>query len=285
MKIYNISKIILFIFYQYLYIPDITFVISYGTHQIIKNNFISFTSGIYCLNHISQIITTLKNNHLIHYNYFFYGLAMIILYCSIFEIYVKTFSSGVNTLLDIIRVISNKIIKIAPVLHSSIFEQCVEILDQTLNSMILISDRVNRNIILDKLRFLSNKIIVRIIQIELQNNLQDNINQIVDQINVEQNIEIINRVVNGVNGVNGVNQSYEDFINELNIRYPLRCRGLENNDNDRIDAEQCNICLEELNFDQLYRTIDCSHSFHPHCIDRWLFQSRLCAICRTQINI
>ena len=61
---------------------------------------------------------------------------------------------------------------------------------------------------------------------------------------------------------------------------------LENNNNeaDRIDSNICNICLEELNYNQLYRTINCSHSFHPHCIDLWLFQSRFCPICRTHLT-
>jgi len=80
-------------------------------------------------------------------------------------------------------------------------------------------------------------------------------------------------------------QSYESFIEQLNEHFPLRCRGLNNNDNERIEAEQCNICLEELNYNQLYRTITCSHSFHPHCIDLWLFKSKFCPICRTVINL
>ena len=232
MKIYNIpqiTQILLFIFYQYLYIPDITFVISYCTHYISRYNFIRFTSGIYCIHYIDQIIVTLKNNHLIHYNYFFYGLAMIILYCSILEIFIQTIISGINTIIEIIKV-------------------------------------------------LSNKIIFRTVHIELQNTLEDNLNQIGDHVNEANG-------VNGANEENRTNQSYEDFVDELNIRYPLRCRGLQNNDNDRLDVEQCNICLEELNFDQLYRTFGCSHSFHPQCIDRWLFQSRYCPICRTHVNI
>jgi hypothetical protein len=283
MRIYSFTHIIIFIsyLYLYLYIQNPIYVISYIIHKTINNNFINLASGVVCLQYLNTINQTLPVD-----NYIIYLLMIIMLYQSIVEIYINIFLSSINIIISFIKLISKKVIELSIFLNISTFEHLITILDGILNSIILIANRDERNNIYNRLRFVINKILHRIIQIELQNTLEDN--QVNGEINDRVNGEINDRVNGEINDrVNGETNDYESFIEQLNEHFPLRCRGLENNDNQnvRIDSNICNICLEDLNYNQLYRTINCSHSFHPHCIDRWLFQSKFCPLCRTILNL
>lgn len=46
---------------------------------------------------------------------------------------------------------------------------------------------------------------------------------------------------------------------------------------------QCSICTEAYEVGELMRTLPCLHAFHAACIDRWLQQSTICPVCRTNI--
>jgi len=46
----------------------------------------------------------------------------------------------------------------------------------------------------------------------------------------------------------------------------------------------CPICIEEFKENEYYRTLECSHSFHKRCIDRWFRKDHCdCPMCRTKI--
>lgn len=48
-----------------------------------------------------------------------------------------------------------------------------------------------------------------------------------------------------------------------------------------VPVKMCAICHEE---DAVVRhTLRCNHTFHLHCIDRWLKDNRTCPMCRTKI--
>ena len=48
-----------------------------------------------------------------------------------------------------------------------------------------------------------------------------------------------------------------------------------------VPVKQCAICHEE---DSVVRhTLRCNHTFHVHCIDRWLRDRNTCPLCRTKI--
>lgn len=48
-----------------------------------------------------------------------------------------------------------------------------------------------------------------------------------------------------------------------------------------IPAKLCPICHEE---DTIVRhTLPCNHTFHLHCIDKWLSKKRTCPICRYKV--
>ncbi|XP_078475798.1 uncharacterized protein LOC144737022 [Lampetra planeri] len=48
---------------------------------------------------------------------------------------------------------------------------------------------------------------------------------------------------------------------------------------------QCSICTEAYEEGEVMRTLPCLHAFHAACIDRWLQQSAICPVCRTNIML
>jgi hypothetical protein len=48
--------------------------------------------------------------------------------------------------------------------------------------------------------------------------------------------------------------------------------------------ESCPICLDSFTQGEYYRTLQCKHSFHKRCIDRWFKKDHSdCPMCRTKI--
>jgi|MDTG01.5.fsa_nt_gb hypothetical protein len=48
-----------------------------------------------------------------------------------------------------------------------------------------------------------------------------------------------------------------------------------------IPVKKCPICLVEDNV--VRHTLKCNHTFHLHCIDRWLLKNRTCPMCRFNV--
>jgi hypothetical protein len=54
---------------------------------------------------------------------------------------------------------------------------------------------------------------------------------------------------------------------------------------DRIaHAENCTICLSDYEEGETLRTLPCFHIFHKDCIDDWLKQSKVCPVCKYQVD-
>ena len=47
-----------------------------------------------------------------------------------------------------------------------------------------------------------------------------------------------------------------------------------------ICGTNCPICLDEFKESEYYRNLNCNHSFHKKCIDRWLKKENNCPMCR-----
>ena len=47
--------------------------------------------------------------------------------------------------------------------------------------------------------------------------------------------------------------------------------------------EKCSICCTPLKNNDLVRKIQCSHTFHIECIDRWTCEHNNCPNCRAEI--
>lgn len=45
-------------------------------------------------------------------------------------------------------------------------------------------------------------------------------------------------------------------------------------------TETCPICLENFKEGLYKRSLNCNHTFHKKCIDKWLFKEESCPICR-----
>ena len=49
-------------------------------------------------------------------------------------------------------------------------------------------------------------------------------------------------------------------------------------------TETCPICIDNFKEHECYRTLNCTHSFHKKCIDRWFRKNHSdCPMCRTKI--
>lgn len=46
---------------------------------------------------------------------------------------------------------------------------------------------------------------------------------------------------------------------------------------------KCPICLEDFVPGNVLRCMDCSHTFHKHCLDRWLGMKATCPICQRSV--
>jgi hypothetical protein len=49
--------------------------------------------------------------------------------------------------------------------------------------------------------------------------------------------------------------------------------------------QKCSICLENFETGDRIRTIECLHSYHADCIDRWLSTKATCPVCNYQITM
>jgi hypothetical protein len=68
---------------------------------------------------------------------------------------------------------------------------------------------------------------------------------------------------------------YFDFnINQLKIGYKKIKIG------DELINEQCSICLEKFQEGEYKRELNCSHTYHKKCIDKWIKHEFNCPECR-----
>jgi hypothetical protein len=283
MRYINVPLICIFSFYHYYITPNLFYVLSYIIQHTINNNSIKFISGIVCINYIDDIIVNVKHNLLIKNYNILYVLSLLLIHINFFEIYINTIFSGIKTIIDLI----NEFILTNEYVIGGTFG------DVFINTLKYLFEKSNNQ---ERLNMINNFNHIQLRLTSLQSNLlhiynfTNNENGNDDNLNDGNDDNLNDRNDDNLNGGNDGNDDdlnngndenrFETFINELNDLYPLRCKGLDNNDNDRIDNDKCNICLEDLDYNQLYRTIRCSHSFHPQCIDKWLFLSKVCPICR-----
>ena len=49
------------------------------------------------------------------------------------------------------------------------------------------------------------------------------------------------------------------------------------------DEEECSICLNPLQDKKIY--LKCKHSFHEHCVRKWLEHKQICPICKRDVSL
>ncbi|KAK2438648.1 RING/U-box superfamily protein [Trifolium repens] len=45
------------------------------------------------------------------------------------------------------------------------------------------------------------------------------------------------------------------------------------------DHKDCRVCLSEFEEGDIVRNLDCEHTFHKDCLDKWFLQDQYCATC------
>ncbi|KAM7338704.1 hypothetical protein ACRRTK_002188 [Alexandromys fortis] len=99
------------------------------------------------------------------------------------------------------------------------------------------------------------------------------------------NVQINNFATRGFEGIEAI-QLYP-FTDNHPIRRPsnvqinnFATRSFGEND----ALKTCTICMTEYEEGDRIRELPCSHEFHVHCIDRWLWENSTCPICRTVLS-
>lgn len=75
-------------------------------------------------------------------------------------------------------------------------------------------------------------------------------------------------------------------IEKLDRLCPLRCKKLNNiviKNSDELD--ECCICKDKFNYNELHRILPCKHTFHAHCIEDWIIRNKKCPLCRYELQI
>ena len=49
------------------------------------------------------------------------------------------------------------------------------------------------------------------------------------------------------------------------------------------NLDVCIICQDNIEENDIIRTIDCSHFFHINCIDKWLIENKKCPMCKFEM--
>jgi hypothetical protein len=72
-------------------------------------------------------------------------------------------------------------------------------------------------------------------------------------------------------------------LEKLNELCPLKCAGLNNVE--ICDLDECCICKEKFNNNELHRKLPCNHTYHAHCIEDWIIRNKKCPICRYELEV
>jgi hypothetical protein len=68
-------------------------------------------------------------------------------------------------------------------------------------------------------------------------------------------------------------------IGLINKKLLLSSTVEKNKDEDKV----CVICQDNIDLNDIVRTIKCKHSFHINCIDQWFTENKKCPICKFEI--
>jgi len=91
-----------------------------------------------------------------------------------------------------------------------------------------------------------------------------------------------------------VSESYEELL-ELGEKIGVVSRGLSEKDLEALPVRtfnsavskqnsSCAICKEDYRQNEKLRTLQCFHSFHCNCIDRWLSTKKTCPVCLKEVH-
>ena len=76
-----------------------------------------------------------------------------------------------------------------------------------------------------------------------------------------------------------------NVINVINvINYLKKKNKKEYKLNEDLDkSDNCSICLENYNKDNIINVLKCGHKYHKDCIDDWINDNNNCPLCRLSL--
>ena len=93
----------------------------------------------------------------------------------------------------------------------------------------------------------------------------------------------INTLLNEVEILNNISiQAMQKILNK--IEFQKLKKGYKKVKEEDIDCE-CNICCNNFEKNEFKRTLQCNHTFHKKCIDKWVnkYKNQSCPVCRQNV--
>ena len=90
---------------------------------------------------------------------------------------------------------------------------------------------------------------------------------------------------------NEINKNYKTFVkinnnNNIKNKKEIKQFKFKNNNNLNYNQNKCCICLNFINVnDKLLVINKCNHTFHKHCLNKWLQEKKHCPVCRVEIKL
>lgn len=104
---------------------------------------------------------------------------------------------------------------------------------------------------------------------------------------LEQNTIINNGIELFQNNTVTNNGTINQIDNEVNDDIKLISPCLNNNSKLDIyninEKLTCNICLLDINYNDIIRILNCEHFYHANCIDKWFEKKSSCPLCRNNL--
>jgi hypothetical protein len=82
------------------------------------------------------------------------------------------------------------------------------------------------------------------------------------------------------------NLDYNNLSTLEDVKIGLINKKILDNSNVEINLKKeeiCIICQDDLQIDDILRTIKCNHSFHLNCIDKWFVENKKCPMCNYEL--
>ena len=95
------------------------------------------------------------------------------------------------------------------------------------------------------------------------------------------NMGVIRAMLNRFEG-GGINEE-AGLTRKMVKRIPLVSFGVKKKNRGEV-MESCSICFERFGEEENVRDLVCGHYFHPECVDVWLMQKAVCAICKFKLK-
>ena len=85
--------------------------------------------------------------------------------------------------------------------------------------------------------------------------------------------------------INRIDFTYESLSQLEYVKIGLISKNILNKTEVKINTNDnfCVICQEDIQKNSIIREINCKHSFHINCIDKWFVDNKKCPMCKYEI--